>query len=238
MDEMDATVRAIEDGDVEVSGDNQSEPSEEEDSPPADPSEPSQPDPPQPPPPFQPAAIENLSKGSYGVYSLIPKQPGRDSKFGGYQGTCPFHALNGTLGRRRFFRFKSSGREEHRRVLRQCLFWCLQASEHNRQRLHLSSPLPDDVDVPDIGTLVALQINEKPTSVHTDVELDAMDAAEVAATRARGRGRRGRGRAPDAPARARGRGRRGRGIESALAPAPSSDSSGTSSSDADSDSSD
>ena len=126
------------------------------------------------------------------------------------------------------------------------MWWCLYSSDDSvkRQRDHVDFPLVVE-DCPTGEILLALKINEKPSSIKTDVELDIEEGVvPLGRGRARGVARGGRvapkarggGIAPKArgragKGRARGCGARGGGpVAHAGSPTASSSSEGTASS--------
>ena len=130
--------------------------------------------PPTPPPAVDPAAAELqialavlvaaqdpfLSPIDYGVFTLTPKQPNTigGGRFGGYQGTCPYHKKNSMTDCKRWFGFKSADQNEQNRTIRLCKLWCIEGVHCTRQAAHVAMPMLVE-DCPDEERLDALRIN-------------------------------------------------------------------------------
>ena len=118
-----------------------------------------------------------LSSSRWGVCRLTPKQPGSKGggRYGGFEGTCPFHKRNNVTGCKKYVSIKGPGDEPRDKAFRQVLYWCCQAHDVSRQREHLRVPLEP---VPDMAVLQARKITSGPAGpVKSDIELDAEEAA-------------------------------------------------------------
>eukprot|EP00972_Heterocapsa_arctica_P016728 2467428-Heterocapsa_arctica.AAC.1 len=121
-----------------------------------------------------------LPMGRYGIFTISPKQPGRQAgPHGGYQVRCPFHRLNAKSECKKYLRIAGPGIEDKRITIRRLMWWCTMAKDFDRQRLHLNQPLPPE-QCPSFPYLRAKNVSDKPLpgSVRTDVELDRDSAVQ------------------------------------------------------------
>lgn len=125
-----------------------------------------------------------LKNGKWGIFRMTAKHK---LPFGGYQASCPFHRKNKTTDCKRYISLRDDTREERLQVLRQLVWWCTLAPYHDRQRTHLTQPLPEE-SIPTYACLAAQIMMDRPTrsSIQTDIELDTEAASAAAAASVEG----------------------------------------------------
>ena len=139
-----------------------------------------------------PAAADALDVegGFFGFFRVTAKRPGSSGggRYGGLQATCPFHKKNEKTGCKRFLALEDGSESTKQDTMRRLAWWCTMAPDFNRQRLHLSAPLPLESCPPwnVLNAKVALMVEPDAASVRSDIELalaaaPAAPAARVAA---------------------------------------------------------
>ena len=186
---------------------------------------------------------ELLSSSTWGCFRITPKQPGTSGNltFGGYEGSCKFHKKSDKTGCKKFVSIKGPGPEPRDLALRQVLYWCSQAKDHDRQRKHLAAATHPP---PSMEVLNSWRIDEAPLAcdVKSDLELDRLEQRRVAAGKAkatpkgRARGGKAAARGPGAKAKPAAKGSAARpgvdpGPDEAASDPTSTSSSSSSSSD-------
>ena len=129
--------------------------------------------------------IPQLVNRQYGVFRITAKQPGTvgGGRYGGFQATCVFHKKSDVTGCKRYIGCDSAEASNKAATLRRLLWWCTQARDFDRQRLHVSSPLPLE-SCPPMSVLEAqVRLMQRPdlADVRSDVELDAAARRAAAA---------------------------------------------------------
>eukprot|EP00971_Amphidinium_carterae_P350631 6491656-Amphidinium_carterae.4 len=103
-------------------------------------------------------------------------------RYGGFQASCPFHKKNSRTGCKRFIQVTGAKLQDRRDALLKCLYWCLEARHHHRQRWHVYCEIPPVAALPNVQTLWEqlgdMQRPEPP--VLDDDELDDALAVTVA----------------------------------------------------------
>lgn len=122
---------------------------------------------------------EVLRSTRWGCFRLTPKRPGPNSRHGGYEAVCPFHALSNRTLCKRFVSMQGPGREQQARSLRMLLHWCSMAPDFSRQRFHVAEPLHIDLTPPYPVIKARMPLHGPvPGSVQTDAQLDRLARLE------------------------------------------------------------
>lgn len=163
-------------------------------------------------------AVEALvAPGRWGCFTISVKQPSKGgSTYGGYEGSCPFHAKNRRTGCKTFHRIRGPTQADREDALLRCKHWCAQATSCDRQWQHVfctsCEPCPP-------AEVVEANIIIEGPDPHSVIPDDEFHSKGGGTKRPRGSGASSSGGDSDA-GRPRGRGRgRGRGGRSAAAAA-------------------
>ena len=107
--------------------------------------------------------------------------------FGGFQGTCRFHAKNSTTGCKKWSPVLGGSVQHKKEALLRLHDWLLSYNEYDRQYKHVERDLRADVSGMDpVETRRALKSVVAPTHRPlTDIERDEGDGIEHVARRAR-----------------------------------------------------
>ena len=111
-------------------------------------------------PPASPEAIPELEPFTWGVFTVGVKHP-TATNLGGYEARCKFHARNKNTGCKKLIALESPDACGLALARSRAKWWCAQAKDVTRQRMHLYDA--DLLSPPEEDVLAAMIIEDGPT---------------------------------------------------------------------------